>query len=89
MWAFYFSTYKSHDCILLIFLAFAAIVSTGMWLDYFRRIDVFEKESIVYLISALITGGLMSYVCLLFYGILERAGFTENKNFFTIYFTPF
>jgi RsiW-degrading membrane proteinase PrsW (M82 family) len=69
--------------IFLVFSAFAAIVSACMWLDYFRRIDVFEKESIVYLVAALIIGGLMSYVCLFFYGILDRLGFTESPDYFS------
>lgn len=72
----------SNDKIFLLFSAFAALVSAGMWLDYFRRIDVFEKESIIYLITALIIGGLMAYVCLFFYGILDRLGFEENGKFF-------
>ena len=36
----------SHHYITLVFTALAAMLSAVMWIDYFRRIDVFEKEKI-------------------------------------------
>jgi len=70
-----------HGPLYLIFLAFAALVSVAMWLDYFRQIDVFEKESFLPLIVALIVGGGAPYVSLYIYDFLSSHGFTENEEF--------
>jgi RsiW-degrading membrane proteinase PrsW (M82 family) len=80
-WVFYFSS-MNNGTIFLIFSAFAAIVSAALWLDYFRRIDVFEKESIRYLLITLAIGGFTPYISLFIYGIFERLGFSENGRFF-------
>ena len=64
--------------IYMMFLAAAALVSVGMWLDYFRRIDVFEKEKVLPLIVALLIGGITPYLCLYNYELLAKAGFTEK-----------
>ena len=71
----------SHGTLYLIFLAFAALVSVAMWLDYFRQIDVFEKESIFPLILALLVGGCTPYASLYVYDWLGRNGFVENEEF--------
>jgi len=70
-----------HGPLYLFFLAFAALVSVAMWLDYFRQIDVFEKEGILPLIFALIIGGCTPYVSLSIYEFLGRHGFVENEEF--------
>src|SRR5437868_6644679 len=71
----------NHGAIFLVFSAFAAAVSVGMWLDYFRRIDVFEPEKIAPLFLALIIGGCTSYLSLYVYRIMDTAGFSENGKF--------
>ena len=71
----------SHGLLYLFFLAFAALVSVAMWLDYFRQIDVFEKENIFSLILAIIIGGLTPYLSLYIYEVLEEFGFVENGEF--------
>jgi RsiW-degrading membrane proteinase PrsW (M82 family) len=68
--------------IYMIFLAGAALVSVSMWLDYFRRIDVFEREKLPPLIVALCIGGFTPYLCLYNYGLLAEIGFTEKEEFF-------
>ena len=67
-----------HGAIYLIFLAFAALVSVAMWLDYFRQIDVFEKENIFPLLVALIIGGCTPFLSLFVYSILDKLEFAEN-----------
>lgn len=68
--------------IYLFALAFAAIISVAMWLDYFRQIDVFEQEKIAPLFLAMFIGGLSPYLSLFIYGIFDRLGFEENGSFF-------
>ncbi len=71
----------SHHSVFLFFSAFAALVSVGMWLDYFRRIDVFEKEKLAPLIIALLIGGCTPYLSLTVYRFMDHAGFSENGRF--------
>lgn len=52
-----------------------------MWLDYFRQIDVFEKENILPLLVALIIGGCTPYLSLYLYELMGRYGFVENEEF--------
>jgi len=71
----------SDSNITLFFTAFAAMVSATMWIDYFRRIDVFEKEKILPLITALIIGCFTPSICLFFYSLIHKMGFEENGKF--------
>lgn len=71
----------NHSFLYLFFLAVAAIVSVALWLDYFRQIDVFEKENILPLLLALLVGGCTPYLSLYIYGLLENYGFVENEEF--------
>lgn len=64
-----------------IFTLFAAVVSVTMWIDYFRRIDVFEKEKTGPLLIALLVGCVTPYISLFNYDLLSRAGFDENGRF--------
>ncbi len=77
---FYFNQ-MLHANITLIFTAFAALVSATMWIDYFRRIDVFEREKVWPLVTALIVGCFTPSICLFFYGLLHKIGFSENGHF--------
>jgi RsiW-degrading membrane proteinase PrsW (M82 family) len=68
----------SHGLVFLVFSALAAAVSVAMWLDYFRRIDVFEREKPLPLLLALGIGGITPYISLFVYKAMARAGFSEN-----------
>lgn len=70
-----------HSALYEIFLGFAALVSVTMWLDYFRRIDVFEKESLLPLFVALLVGGCTPMLSLSVYHLLDQIGFQENGKF--------
>jgi RsiW-degrading membrane proteinase PrsW (M82 family) len=71
----------SDSKITLFFMAFAALVSATMWIDYFRRIDVFEREKIWSLITALVIGCFTPSICLFFYGLIHKMGFSETGEF--------
>lgn len=62
----------------LVFSALAAAVSVAMWLDYFRRIDVFEQEKPLPLLLALAVGCCTPYLSLYIYRLLGAVGFVEN-----------
>ncbi len=70
-----------HGALYIFFLAMAALVSVAMWLDYFRQIDVFEKEKIQPLLIALLVGGFTPYLSLTLYGLFDQMGFKENGEF--------
>ncbi|MBA3681528.1 MAG: PrsW family intramembrane metalloprotease [Bacteroidetes bacterium] len=63
------------------FTAFAALISATMWIDYFRRIDVFEREKIFPLTLALLIGCFTPSICLFFYSLIHKMGFAENGEF--------
>lgn len=65
----------------LLFSALAALLSVAMWLDYFRKIDVFEKEPPLALLLALAIGGCTPYISLFVYRQLTAVGFVENGRF--------
>jgi len=71
----------SDSNIAFVFTAFAALVSATMWIDYFRRIDVFEREKIFPLSIALLIGCFTPSVCLFFYAMIHKMGFSENGEF--------
>jgi RsiW-degrading membrane proteinase PrsW (M82 family) len=71
----------NHATITLISTAFAALVSATMWIDYFRRIDVFEREKIGPLVIALIIGCFTPSIALYIYSLFNKIGFHENGNF--------
>src|SRR5436190_17947031 len=61
-----------------LFVAIAALVSVAMWIDYFRRIDVFEREPVFPLIIALAVGGITPYISLFVYHRLDALGFQDG-----------
>jgi RsiW-degrading membrane proteinase PrsW (M82 family) len=67
--------------IYIVSLGFAAIVSVAMWLDYFRQIDVFEKEKLWPLILALLIGGCTPTLSLYIYRLMGSYGFEEDGEF--------
>lgn len=78
---FYFQE-MNNGLLFLLFSGFAAIVSVAMWLDYFRCIDVFEKEKIHHLVLPLIIGGCAPYLSLYVYHTFDHFGFSGNGGFF-------
>lgn len=74
-----------HNPYLYLFLtlsALAAIVSISMWIDYFRRIDVFEPEKILHLIIALAIGCITPFISLGIYYFIGKTGFEMNGELF-------
>src|SRR6218665_70724 len=71
----------THQHFFLLFSALAALVSGAMWLDYFRKIDVFEKEPPLPLLIALAIGCCTPYISLFVYRQLTALGFAENGKF--------
>jgi len=66
---------------LSLFAGIAALVSAAMWIDYFRRIDVFEPEHLSTLLISLFIGGCTPFLSLEIYGWIGNAGFHENGEF--------
>src|ERR1043166_1875134 len=90
---FVFITFmKMYDIFFYTYLGFsglAALISISMWLDYFRKIDVFEPEKLKYLIVALFIGCFTPFVSIAFYRLvdltgLEMNGDVSNDLFYTI-----
>lgn len=75
MYNFFFYTY-------LAFSAIAAILSISMWIDYFRKIDVFEAEKIKHLILALFIGCFTPFISLSIYRLIDLTGFNLNGEFY-------
>lgn len=73
----------------LAFSALAAVLSISMWLDYFRKIDVFEPEKITHLIFALIIGCGTPFISLFVYHLVDLTGLhmtgdVSNDLFYSI-----
>jgi RsiW-degrading membrane proteinase PrsW (M82 family) len=64
--------------VLFVSIFLSAIVSVIVWIDYFRRIDVFEPERIRYLIIALLIGCGTPYFSILMYEFHDTIGFALN-----------
>jgi RsiW-degrading membrane proteinase PrsW (M82 family) len=82
MYNFYFYLY-------LAFSGLAAVLSISMWLDYFRKIDVFEPEKIKHLLVALLTGCGTPFISIAIYRLvdltgLEMTGDVSNDLFYSI-----
>lgn len=73
----------------LAFSALAAVLSISMWLDYFRKIDVFEPEKIKHLLSAMIIGCGTPFISIGIYRLvdltgIEMTGDVSNDLFYSI-----
>ncbi len=64
--------------VLYVCIALAAAISVIVWIDYFRKIDVFESERILHLLIALGIGCGTPYLCLEVYALFDLIGFNEN-----------
>lgn len=53
-----------------------------MWIDYFRKIDVFESEKIKHLIIALFVGCFTPFLSLGIYRLIHLTGFNLNGEFY-------
>ncbi len=70
----------SQQSIYLIFPIIAAVLGAMLWLNYFRKIDVFEHERIIDICIALIIGYLTPSIALWVYYGFEIIGFGFNGN---------
>ena len=68
--------------LLLTCIALSALISVVVWLDYFRRIDVFQPEKMVHLLAALSIGCATPFLSLFVYDIFHQIGFRENGEAF-------
>lgn len=66
-------TYVLYACI-----ALSALISVVVWIDYFRRIDVFEPERIRHLLFALLIGCITPFISLLGYRVFDAFSFEMN-----------
>lgn len=66
-------TYILYGCIGL-----SAIISIVVWIDYFRRIDVFEPERIRHLLFAVLIGCGTPFISILVYRFFDSIGFQMN-----------
>ena len=66
----------------LSFSACAAIISISMWLDYFRKIDVFEAEKLKHLIVALFVGCFTPFLSIFIYRLIDLTGFDLNGDIY-------
>jgi RsiW-degrading membrane proteinase PrsW (M82 family) len=67
---------------LLLSIALAAIISVTVWVDYYRKIDVFKPEKLVHLLAALSIGCATPFLSLFVYDIFHLIGFRENGKAF-------
>lgn len=61
--------------LLFVAIVLAAIVSVVVWIDYFRRIDVFEPDKIKHLLLALFVGCFTPYLSILVYNFHKVINF--------------
>lgn len=71
-----------NDFFLYIAIGVSAIISVIVWLDYFRRIDVFEPEKITQLTIALLIGCITPVISLQVYALFNLFDFHENGELF-------
>lgn len=61
---------------------FLAVFIAWIWVDYYRLIDIFEKEKFYYFILTFILGGSSVFIVFQFGDILDIIGFDINGSFF-------
>ncbi|MBK7669067.1 MAG: PrsW family intramembrane metalloprotease [Sphingobacteriaceae bacterium] len=64
----------------LAFSALAAVLSISMWLDYFRKIDVFEPEKIKHLLFAMLIGCGTPFLSISIYNLIDLTGLEMNGD---------
>lgn len=72
----------SNKVMYLIFSAASAIAGALLWINYFRQIDILEKERWIHIIQALIIGYLTPTLALWAYTFLGNYGLDFNGEFF-------
>lgn len=53
-----------------------------MWIDYFRKIDVFEPEKIKHLLLSLFIGCITPFISIFVYRLIDLTGFHLNGDFY-------
>jgi len=71
----------SPQIIYSIFPIIGAILGAMLWLNYFKKIDVFEHERLIDICIAFSIGYLTPSVALWIYALLEALGFNFNGHF--------
>jgi len=66
----------------LSFSAIAAVLSISMWIDYFRKIDVFESEKIKHLLLALFIGCFTPFLSIYIYKLIDLTNFRLTGEFY-------
>lgn len=66
----------------LSFSGVAAIISISMWIDYFRKIDVFEPEKIRNLVLAMLIGCITPFLSIYLYRLIHMLGYDLNGEFY-------
>lgn len=61
---------------------FLAVFIAWVWVDYYRLIDIFEKEKFFYFILTFILGGASVFIVFQFSNVLDSIGFDINGSFF-------
>lgn len=68
----------TNDFGLLISLGIVALISILVWIDYFRKIDVFEQEKLSRLFIAILIGSLTPFLSLVIYDLYDIINFNLN-----------
>jgi RsiW-degrading membrane proteinase PrsW (M82 family) len=71
----------NYQYIYLIFASLSAICGGMLWIGYFRKIDVLEKERYIDMASALFTGYLTPTLALWIYAWMDAHNFKFNGDF--------
>ncbi len=67
-----------HTYILYVCIGLSAIVSVLVWIDYYRRIDVFEPDKIRHLLVAVLIGCGTPFISILVYRVFDYLSFEMN-----------
>lgn len=71
---------SSYLYLYLVASALAAFFSIAMWIDYFRKVDMFKPEKLTHLIFALIIGCITPFISIFLYRLIYKTGFDLNGN---------
>jgi hypothetical protein len=75
LYPYIYCMYNLFFYLYLSFSAIAAVLSISMWIDYFRKIDVFESEKIKHLLLALFIGCFTPFLSIYIYKLIDLTNF--------------